>query len=72
MNVGDFIKLKTPQGLKTWVVTGIHLGALHQQGIVTVIPFVATSPDAYGKKVEEMQIPIEMIAAINSLQEHDK
>lgn len=61
MKPGDFIKLRTPQGLKSWCITGVHIGAVHQQGIVTMIPFVKTSPNAYGKKVEELNVPIELI-----------
>jgi hypothetical protein len=58
---GDFIKLNTPTGLKTWYVTGVHLGALHQQSVVTISPFIKTDADIYGKKVQELQVPMEFI-----------
>lgn len=61
MKPGTFIKLKTPEGLKTWYVTGVHLGAAHQQGVVTITPFIKTDADIYGKKVQKLQVPIELI-----------
>jgi len=61
MKPGDFIKLKTPQGLRSWCVTGVHLGATHQQSVVTITPFAKTDANIYGKKEQDLQVPIELI-----------
>lgn len=68
MKPGDFIKINTTQGLKSWCVTGVHLGGMNQQGIITMIPFVKTDGDAYGKVVIELNVPIEFVQTVDSLQ----
>jgi hypothetical protein len=43
-----------------WSVTGIHLGALRQQSVVTMRGTIKRPPDVHGKPVDELVVPIEL------------
>ena len=43
---------------KVWVVTGVHLGALGQESVATIIPYGRTNPHVYGEEIRECIVPL--------------
>ena len=44
-----------------WQVTGVHLGAVGQEGVATIVACDRSAPDVYGQTVRECVVPIEFI-----------
>ncbi|WP_370372949.1 hypothetical protein [Henriciella pelagia] len=54
---GDLIAFAS----RFWQVTGVHLGAVGQEDVATIVACDRTAPDVHGQTVRECVVPIEFI-----------
>ncbi len=65
LKIGETIRLKYGnRGYRVWHVTGIHLGGLGHEHLVSLQPLDVDPGSAYGKTIPESLVPLEMVEAI--------
>lgn len=67
LDVGDVIRLKTGSGtntrFKVWQITGIHLGALNHEDIISLKRLDVSLGSAYGSTVSESLMPMDLLTS---------
>jgi len=59
--VGDIVRLKHGHGFRVWKITGIHLGGLGHENLVSLKPLETSSGSAFGVGVPETVMPLELL-----------
>lgn len=49
------------KGDRMWIVTGVHMGAVDQENLVTLRPLDRKVGTAYGRTIEECTVPEDLI-----------
>jgi hypothetical protein len=57
IEVGDLVM----KGARTWEVTGVHLGCINQESVLTMRPRDRTSAFTTKGTVDELIVPVDMV-----------
>jgi hypothetical protein len=66
--VNDIITAKHPykDTMRLWKVVGVHLGALQQESILSVVTLDYAPGGRYGQCLDELAVPVHMVDAMVS------
>lgn len=61
VNVGTILRFRSTRGFRVFLVTGIHLGGILEEDIVSMRSLDRDDGSAYGQRVRELMVPLVMI-----------
>jgi len=66
-DVGDIIRVKKEFRYRVWQITGIHLGSLTSESLVSLIPLDCNLGSAYGKTTESI-MPYDLLVSNSNIE----
>lgn len=71
MKVGTVLRVKWAGRFRVYLVTGVHLGAVTEEDIISLRTLDLKDGHAYGKAVPELMVPLVMLLELSQNdQEH--
>lgn len=68
IDVGNFIRIERDNSYRVWKITGIHLGGINQENLVTLKTVDQRPGVAYGHVILEMTMPLHILETHSTIE----
>lgn len=65
LNVGSILRIKWADRFRVYQVTGVHLGSVTEEDIISLRTLDLKDGHAYGKTVPELMVPLVMLLELS-------